>query len=205
MKHLKLVVVAIALVVAAGFRPMAETITDAERKAAYDYMNETKERLVKDLKGLTEEQLNFKATPDSWSVAECLEHIAFSETALFGAMQGTLKESSNPARRSEIKMTDEQVKGMISSRERKVKTQEAFEPKKQFGNAEGSLKAFMAARESNMNYVKTTQDDLRNHYMVMPFATFDSYQMLIFIAGHSARHTAQLEAVMANANFPKKK
>ena len=205
MKHLKLVVVAIALVVAAGFRPMAETITDAERKAAYDYMNETKERLVKDLKGLTEEQLNFKATPDSWSVAECLEHIAFSETALFGAMQGTLKESSNPARRSEIKMTDEQVKGMISSRERKVKTQEAFEPKKQFGNAEGSLKAFMAARESNMNYVKTTQDDLRNHYMVMPFATFDSYQMLIFIAGHSARHTAQLEEVMANANFPKKK
>jgi hypothetical protein len=134
-----------------------------------------------------------------------LEHIAFSEGALFGMLQGTLKDAANPARRSEVKMTDEQVKGMISSRERKVKTQEAFEPKNQFGSAEGSLKEFIAKRDANMEFTKTTQEDLRNHYAVMPFATFDSYQVLIFITGHSARHTTQIEELIANANFPKKK
>lgn len=205
MKHLKLLSLAVAIVIAGGFRPVGDTITDIERKMIIDYMKETKERLVKDVKGLTNEQLNFKATPDSWSVAECLEHIAFSEGALFGMLQGTLKEPANPARRSEIKMTDEQVKGMISSRERKVKTQEAFEPKNQFGSAEGSLKEFIAKRDSNIEFTKTTQEDLRNHYAVMPFATFDSFQVLIFITGHSARHTAQIEEVLANANFPKKK
>ena len=205
MKNLKLFSLALTLILASGFQPISTTISDAERKAALDYMTETKDKLVKDLTGLNEEQLNFKPTPESWSVAECLEHIAFSEGTLFGAIQGTLKDPADPNRRGEIKMTDDQVKGMISSRERKVKTQEAFVPKKQYGSAEGSLKVFLSQREKNIAYVKSTQDDLRNHYVVMPFATFDAYQMLLFIAGHSARHTAQLEEVMANANFPTKK
>lgn len=205
LKSIQLFALAFALVMASGFRTAPETISEAERKAAIDYMNETRERLIKDVQGLTEEQLNFKPTPTTWSVAECLEHIAFSEGALFGVLQGTLKEASNPARRGEVKMTDDQVKGMISSRERKVKTQEMFEPKNQFGSAAGSLKEFVAKRNGNIDFVKTTQEDLRNHYAVMPFATFDSYQMLLFITGHSARHTAQIEEVMANPNFPKKK
>lgn len=102
-------------------------------------------------------------------------------------------------------MTDDQVKGIISSRERKVKTQEMFEPKNQFGSAAGSLKEFITKRDGNMEFAKTTQEDLRNHYAVMPFATFDSYQMLLFITGHSARHTAQIEEVISHPNFPKKK
>lgn len=205
MKHVKLLALAVAIVLASSFRSADGTISDAERKMVVDYMKDTKERLIKDVTGLTQEQLNFKATPTSWSVAECLEHIAFSEGALFGMLQGTLKEAANPSRRSEVKMTDDQVKGMISSRERKVKTQEMFEPKNQFGSAEGSLKEFIAKRDSNMEFTKFTQEDLRNHYAVMPFATFDSFQVLIFITGHSARHTSQIEEVMANANFPKKK
>ncbi len=205
MKYFKLLPLVLAIVLASSFKPLDGGLTDAERKAVIDYMKETKERLIKEVKGLTDEQLNFKTSPESWSVAECLEHIAFSEGALFGMLQGTLKEAANPARRSEVKMTDDQVKGMISSRERKVKTQEAFEPKNQFGSAEGSLKEFIAKRDGNVEFTKTTQEDLRNHYAVMPFATFDSFQVLVFIAGHSARHTAQIEEVMANANFPKKK
>ena len=205
MKHVKRLSLVIAIVIASAFKPFDGGLTDAERKAAVDYMKETKEKLVNDLKGLTEEQLNFKASPESWSVAECVEHIAFSETALFGMLEGSLKEAANPARRSEVKMTDDAIKGMITNRAQKVKTPEMFEPKKQFGSVDGSLKAFIAKREANMEYVKTTQDDLRNHYAVMPFATMDSYQLLLFIAGHSARHTSQLEEVMANANFPKKK
>jgi uncharacterized damage-inducible protein DinB len=205
MKHVKLLALAVAIVLASSFRSADSTISEAERKMVVDYMKDTKERLIKDVTGLTQEQLNFKPTPTSWSVAECLEHIAFSESALFGMLQGTLKEAANPSRRSEVKMTDDQVKGMISSRERKVKTQEMFEPKNQFGSAEGSLKEFIAKRDSNMEFTKTTQEDLRNHYAVMPFATFDSFQVLLFITGHSARHTLQIEEVMANANFPKKK
>ncbi|MBL7873575.1 MAG: DinB family protein [Cyclobacteriaceae bacterium] len=205
MKHLKLLSLGIALVLACGFRPLDGNLTDAERKAAIDYLKETKAKLLKDVKGLTAEQFNFKASPESWSVAECLEHIAFSESAIFGAVEGSLKEAANPDKRSEVKFSDDEIKGMISSRAQKVKTQEMFEPKNQFGDAAGSLKAFTAKRDANIEFIKSTKEDLRNHYATFPFGTMDSYQVLIFIAGHSARHTAQIEEVMSNANFPKKK
>jgi uncharacterized damage-inducible protein DinB len=205
MKHLKLLSLAIALVIASGFRTMDAGLTDAERKAAIDYMKETKERLIKDVKGLTDAQLNFKASPEAWSVAECVEHIAFSETAIFGMVEGALKVAADPSKRSEVKVTDDALKGMVTDRSHKVKTQEAFEPKKQFGSFEGSLKAFTAKRDANMEFAKTTKEDLRNRYAMLSFGTIDSYQVLLFIAAHSARHTAQIEEVMATANFPRKK
>ncbi len=193
----------IALVLS-SFTTAETTLTDAERKYAIDYLKETKETLLNTIKGLSAAQLSFKATPESWSVAECVEHIAITESSLFGMQQGTLKEASNPAKRSEVKMTDDQVKGMISSREQKVKTREEMVPKNNFGSVEGSVKEFTAKRDATIEYVKTTKDDLRNHYAVMPFATFDSFQVIIFLAAHSARHTAQAKEVIANPNFPKK-
>ena len=36
-------------------------------------------------------------------IGECVEHIALSETNLFGMIQGTLKEKAAPEGRSEIK------------------------------------------------------------------------------------------------------
>ena len=49
-----------------------------------------------------------------------------------------------------------------------------------------------------------TQDDLKDHFFVHPaFGTMDMYQALLFLAAHSARHTAQLEEVMNTPGFPK--
>ncbi len=202
MKHVKFL--PLLALVFASFTTADTTLTDAERKSAIDYLNTTKENLLATVKGLSAAQLSFKATPESWSVAECVEHIAITESSLFGMMQGTLKDPANPSRRGEVKMTDDQVKGMISSRERKVKTQETMVPTNKFGSVDGSLKEFSSKRDATIEYVKTTKDDLRNHYAVMPFGTFDSYQVVLFLAGHSARHTAQAKEVIANANFPKK-
>ncbi len=66
------------------------------------------------------------------------------------------------------------------------------------------MKAFEQSRESNMDYVRTTNDDLRDHFFSHPvFGPLDGYQWLLLIATHSARHTAQIEEVKADANFPK--
>lgn len=205
MKPIKLLFIVAVLVLGSSFRPISGSLTDSDRKAAIDYLKETKGRLLKDVKGLTDEQLNFKASPESWSVAECVEHIAFSEAALFGMVEGALKEPANPDKRNELKMSDDELKSMITNRTQKVKTQDMFEPKNQFGNYAGSLKAYTTKRDANINYLKTTQDDLRNHFATLPFGDIDAYQAVIFLAGHSARHTAQIEEVIANANFPKKK
>ncbi|MCI0750312.1 MAG: DinB family protein, partial [Flammeovirgaceae bacterium] len=63
-------------------------------------------------------------------------------------------------------------------------------------------------RDGNIKYVNKTSEDLRNHFFTFPveaIGTLDSYQLFIFMAGHTKRHTLQIEEVKGNPNFPKKK
>lgn len=202
MKTKKLLFAAIAIVTM-SFNNSA-SLTEAERKYATNLLQETRENLLKKVNGLTPEQLNFKADATSWSVAECVEHIAITENNLFGLSQMALKEPADPSKRNEVKMSDEAVVKMITDRSSKFKTSEAFEPTGKFGTYEATLDEFKTKRDNNIKYIKTTSDDLRNHYNDFPFGKVDSYQTILFMAGHTKRHADQIEEIMKNVNFPKK-
>src|SRR5688500_19224949 len=131
-----------------NFKPVTPALTSSERKFAIDYLTSTKKDLLKSIKGLSQEQLNFKSSPESWSIAECVEHIAISETNLFGMIQGTLKEEANPEKRKEVKLSDLDVFNAITDRSHKVKTREAFVPTGKFGSHEATIKEFLAKRDS---------------------------------------------------------
>lgn len=177
-------------------------ISDAERKMTSEHLMQTKERLLGLIDGLSESQLNFKATPVSWSIAECVEHLTISENMFDGMLQGALKTPANPAMRDSVKMTDDALLRIITSREQKVKTHEPFKPSGKFGSHEETLETFVAKRKEHIKYVKKTKDDLRNHYGQLPFGTIDGLQILLFMSGHTERHVAQMEEVMANTDFP---
>ncbi len=186
-----------------GFTIIEDKLTDAERIEAIAELTTTHDHLIKSLAGLSEAQLNYKSGPGSWSIAECAEHIAISETSIFGMLQGALKTPADPSRRAEVKMSDEQILKMTADRTNKVKTSKEFEPSGKFGSFEGTVSAFKKARKSNMQYVATTEDDLRNHYAETPLGIMDAYQILLFMSAHSERHVLQIEEVMANDTFPK--
>jgi len=189
---------------AMSFNNPGTELTDAERKQATQLLQETKDALVKKVSGLSAEQLNFKPDQNAWSVAECVEHIAISENNLFGFCQMALQQPADSSKRSQVKMTDEAIVKMITDRTSKVKTQEAFKPTGEFGSFEATLTEFKTKRDNNINYMRTTKDDLRNHYNDFPFGKIDTYQTVLFMAAHSKRHTAQIEEVMNNPNSPKK-
>ncbi len=180
-------------------------LSKEERKFATKYLNETKNEMLKTLKGLSEEQLNFKPSAESWSVAECLRHITISEKTLWeNFVDGALKTAADPSKRSEVKMTDEQLMGIIESREQKVKTFAPFEPQNKQGSVKEVIKEFKSLRDAHVKFAKSTGEDLRNHYGQLPFGTIDSYQAILFMAGHTKRHTDQMKEIMADASFPKK-
>lgn len=157
-----------------SFLPIETTLNQKERNFAIDQLTKSKSHLMNAIKGLSREQLDFKPSPDSWSIAECTEHIAISEGMIYGMVQGTLKQPADPAKRSEVKMTDDQVLAMITDRSKKIKTSEDFEPSGKFGSHEAAVKEFVSKRDSHVEYIKSTNDDLRNRYQQMPFATLDA-------------------------------
>ena len=179
------------------------TITDAERKYLVDFMIRTKERLLKDVKGLTQAQLNFKPDSTRWSVAECVEHITLTEKANFNRITEGLKSEADSSKRSQITLKDEDILKRYADRSNKRKTSETLEPKSSFGSHDAALKDFITRRNANIEFAKTTKEDLRNRTTTYSFGTIDLYQCLLALAAHSERHTEQLEEVMADPKFPK--
>lgn len=200
---MKKIILPIVLLVLVGFGLVTTGISDEERDMTTAELMKTQERLTSVVGGLNEMQLAFKPTAESWSIAECVEHLAISEEMIGGMLQGALKTPADATKRDSVKISDEKLMGMISSRDKKVKTGEAFEPSGKFGSHDETVKAFLAKRDAHIEYVKATDDDLRNHYGQLPFGTVDGLQILLFMSGHTERHVAQMEEVMAHENFPK--
>jgi DinB superfamily len=187
-----------------GFKPADKTLTKQERDFAVQYMEQTRDALIKDVKGLSAAQINFKADSTRWSVAQCVEHIALAEAALTMVVQMSLKSPADPSRRDSIHFTDEQIMNILTDRSRKFSAPEMLKPVGTFGTMQTALDSFVARRNRNIEFVRTTQDDLRDHYFQNPgLGTIDDYQAILFMTAHSKRHTLQLEEVKANPNFPK--
>ena len=200
---MKKVFLPLVMFILLSFTTGKNSITKSERKFAIAQLKNSKSHLLSAVEGLSTTQLNFKPGQDSWSIAGCTEHIAISENMLFAMFEGTLKQTPDPTKRSEVKMTDEQLIAMITDRTNKVKTQEAFVPTGKFGSHQGSVSEFVSKRDSHISFIKKTKEDLRNRYQQLPFGTIDSYQVILFIAAHTERHIKQIEEVKANADFPK--
>lgn len=201
MKKFLMVATTIALF---SFISAPGTLTKEERNFASKFLKQAQKNVLDKYKGLSEAQLTYKPATDRWSVEECLKHIASTEQALWQMTEGNIKQAANPEKRSEIKMTDEQVIKMIESREKKVQTQDQFKPENTpYKTAADAIESFKTNREKLIAYVKSTDEDLRNHVVAMPFGQLDTYQMILFIGAHSNRHTQQIAEVMADPGFPK--
>ncbi|MCH5597151.1 DinB family protein [Niabella ginsengisoli] len=72
-----------------------DPITDKERADLLSYRNASKALLLSEVKGLSDEQLNWKPNDSAWSIANCVEHITLTEKSIFEWAMGTLKESAD--------------------------------------------------------------------------------------------------------------
>ncbi len=200
---MKKVLVFFAAVAMLSFSTASDTISKKEKKSAAKFLKETKKEVAAAVKGLSEAQLKFKPAPDVWSVEECLKHIAVTEQALWGMADGNLKQAATPEKRSEVKLTDEDVIKRIEDRSTKVKTMDPMKPENTpYKSAAEALESFNQSRDKLIEYVKNTDADLRNHVMAMPFGSLDGYQFILFISAHSNRHMQQINEVKANPGFP---
>ena len=181
------------------------SVSKSERKYALGLMKDTYKDALKTVKGLSEEQLNFKAAPEKWSVKECFYHISAAEKGLWSMLEGAMKSPANPEKRSEIKVSDEQFVNMIEDRTRKAQAPEPLQPKNTgYKSIDEAMADFKMNRTAHIKYMKSSTEDMRSHVVQLPFGWIDCYQLYLMIAAHSNRHTQQMNEVKANAAFPAK-
>lgn len=176
-------------------------LTEQERNFAITELDNSKNSLQQVLKGLSDTQLYFKNDKTSWSIAECVEHLTLFSSELFDILDESLELPSNPERRKDVKFSDDELIAFVQDRTNKNKTEEDFEPKSTYKNHAATINAYLENLEKHVNYLKSTKDDLRNHYV--SFGTVDAYQIFLYMAAHTNRHIKQIKEIKNTINFPK--
>jgi hypothetical protein len=199
--------VLIAALLLAVAPAQAQNLTKADRQQLVKYLKETRDNVRKATKGLSPAQMSFKAAPERWSVAECLEHIASAEDYLYDLIQSKAMTAPAPAGSfdaAKAHEVDAKIKVMITDRSQKAQAPEPLRPNNRYGSTKGSWQHFAESRKRTIEFVQK-ENGLRDHAMDSPVAKgMDAYQWVLFLAAHSARHTAQINEVKADPNFPKK-
>lgn len=190
------------MLILVSFSASTNKLTDDEREMIIKELTHSQKEFMRAVEDLSLEQLNYKPDDETWSIAEITEHLAITENTIFGLLEQSLKTPADASRRSEVTMNDAQILGLIEDRTNKVKTQQAMEPTGQFGGFEETLETFNDRRENHIDYIRDTEDDLRNHYAALPFGTVDGVQIVLFLTGHTDRHVQQLHEVMSDPDFP---
>ena len=182
----------------------AGDLDSTARKTLLDHLNQSSSEFADSLKGLTSDQWNYKPGPEVWSVAECAEHIALSEDLLRGMVEKKVMAApASPERVAERKTADDKVLKMITDRSFKAKAPEVLRPTRQFATPQAALQKFQQSREATVAFAKS-QDELREHAAPHPaLKELDAYQWLLYLSGHTMRHTAQIREVKASPGFPK--
>lgn len=179
----------------------AQDKTQTERAAAVKYLEDTRQALLKAIDGVSEAQWKFKAGADRWSIAEVAEHIAISEETILGMIQTKMLKAPAPTGE---RMADEKLIAGVTDRSQKATAPEMLKPVNKWATREALTKDFNSARDRTIEWVKTTKEDLRAHAAPHPaFGSLDVHQWVLLLAGHSARHTAQIEEVKTQNGYPK--
>jgi uncharacterized damage-inducible protein DinB len=204
-KAAAILVAMICLEIASVAQTAPQTLTAQERESVLKDLQRTHDKFLQSIAGLSQKQWTFKPAPDRWSVAEVAEHIAVSESTLSGLVEKQIMSSpAAPEKREQVKGKDELILQRVPDRSHKAQAPEFLRPTGRWATEADLTKAFEDSRKATMDYVRTTNDDLRDHFFDHPvFGTMDGYQWLLLISAHSERHTAQIEEVKADPNFPK--
>jgi hypothetical protein len=199
-----LILAAIAIPMLAQEAKTSKRMTEKDREYVIAQLNASREKFVASVTGLSDEQLKFKSAPDRWSIAEVAEHITLTEDFLFSNLTDkALKTPLTPDK--ERKFTDEQILAFLTNRSSKFPAPDPLKPAGKWTSMAETMKEFDNRRARTIDFVKTTDADLRSHFM--PFgsnAEIDALQAALFISGHCERHTAQINEVKADPNYPKK-
>jgi hypothetical protein len=161
-------------------------------------LERTQARLLKSVEGLSDAQWNYKPAPDRWSVAETFEHITAAEPFIRNLV---VKSLETPAKEGSKK--DDLILKGVTDRSTKFKAPEPLMPTKRFATREEAIAAYRKERAETIKLAAGDADFRAHGTDHFAFGPLDSAGWVLFLSGHSERHTLQIDEVKATEGFPK--
>jgi hypothetical protein len=184
-------------------KTLLETVVSEAEKS-----NEEAKRLVDHL---SDAQMNWKAAPDSWSIAQCLDHLAVSSAGfneLFPAAieRGRAKWPTS----SEVQYRPSLIGGWLARQllpetTRKFKAPKIFRPGESSA-IHGALEKFLNQQQRFLKFVTDSHgvdyNRVRLRSPVTPLLRYSLADAFVITVVHTWRHLAQARRVREAPAFP---
>ena len=163
---------------------------DADKKEIACVLQDGVDALAAALRGVDEVMATLRPHPESWSVLECVEHIALTEEALLAR----LREARSADESREDRARETRFQELALNRLRRIDAPEPVIPKLGPQSLAETCERFETVRRQTLSYVEEFEGDLRWWLTVHPLITrpVNCYEMLLLIALHPKRHAQQI-------------
>jgi len=183
-------------------RLFAAPMTNDDREHLLVHFEMTTQMLAEQVRGLSPAQLEYKASPDRWSIRECVSHLAVAEPDYWRDIQKALKAAPDMNTKKSVN-TDADILWYGIDRVVHTKTGGGHEKVDTYKDLAEALGRFQALRATMIQYIKTTDDDLRAHSFGNSAEVIDCWQWMLEISTHAERHIQQIREIKNDPNFPK--
>lgn len=190
--------VVVALMLVTVTAPAAEAqLTSLERQRLIAHLDMTASWLEDELAGLSAAQAAFRPEPAAWSILDVLDHLVVVGPIYWRDLQNAKPVKSGPA--GMMHDADVLWYGIDRThRETAIKTEE---PARTLKDITAGLKSYRAQHAQLVQYVRTTNDDLRRRFVERQNS--DAYQWALLISTHEQRHILQVREIKAHPKYPK--
>lgn len=185
---------------------LAQSISESDRSYGLSALHATRKQVLDATAGMSMAQWNHKPSPEAWSIAQVIEHLALLEEQVPGIIETVMKSPASPEKKAaKPREVDAKILAVLPQRTTKVQAPEPFKPSGKYKDGPAALAAFRAARDRTIAAFRTSQAPLRDHFYKHPaLGEIDGMQWYLATAAHSERHVNQILEVKASPGFPKK-
>ena len=205
-KNTRLSAVVIALTLCLFAVPLfaAPPMSDMDREHLLVHFQMTTQMVAEQVRGLSPAQLEFKASPDRWSIREVVSHLAVAEPDYWRDIQAALKKAPDMKDKKSA-VTDADIMWYGIDRVAHQKTGGGHEKVETYKDMGEALGKFQALRATMIDYIKSTNDDMRAHsYGEGGPEVIDCWQWMLEISTHAERHIQQIREIKNDPKFPKR-
>jgi len=203
MRRLRLWIIALAAAAYLPAVPALQAQTPQEIEEVRTLLNETKERFLKLISPLDEEQWSHKVRSARHTVGEEAEHTALAYRDLQRAVHMALQDGKKPERAKALKGKEEKIKEVMLDPER---GSERYSAHNRLKTKKEVIDYFNAAHERLLNLVGRDDADTFSQYTYThpapDFGEMTAFQWLYYIAYHGQKHCDQIEEILEHPDFP---
>lgn len=193
--------------------PSGQLWTAAERAYLLQELERTQDEVFAAIKGLREDQWNFKEDSNRWSIAEIIEHLITQDESYAKEIWTCLSQPELPQFIEKAQGNDQIF---TEYRDDPLKANAGFlSPFGRYCSKEKAEFAYNRIRGALYGTVKNSQDDFRKHFAFRNFKfdgqlshaekynVRDMHQIVLTCIAHTDRHLKQLGKVKIHPNYPK--